>query len=341
MIPEDKKTAVCRALREAFGATDVDDIRKMTRGLSSDLVFRVVVQANPYLLRIMTRTDEINDPNRIFTCMKAAAEAGLAPCVHYASAEDGVAIIDWIDTAPLSLTEAYVHFPPTLRALHSLAPFPKTFNYITAHKFFVWRLRTTGLLREEEAEPVFRRYAQLCATYPRVDDDLVSCHMDLKPDNVLYDGRRLWLMDWTAAHRNDRYFDLAMVANFVVLSDADERTYLERYFGHPPDAYQLARFFLMRQAFHMLSAAVFLLLGSAGKPIPQNTDVPSFRDFHERIWAGEVDLSDNAAKLAYGRVHWAQLLENTQDARFEQALRLIAERNAQSDHLVLLLPSDA
>src|ERR1035437_5001389 len=51
---------------------------------------------------------------------------------------------------------------------------------------------------------------------PRLDADLVSCHMDLKPENILYDGRRVWLIDWMAAFLNVRYFDLAIVANFVV-----------------------------------------------------------------------------------------------------------------------------
>jgi hypothetical protein len=83
MIPQEKTTVVARALLEAFGTSQIDDVQKMTRGLSSDLVFRIVVRGSPYLLRIMTRMDETNDPLRVYTCMKAAADAGLAPRVHY------------------------------------------------------------------------------------------------------------------------------------------------------------------------------------------------------------------------------------------------------------------
>jgi len=341
MIPQEKTTVVARALLEAFGTSQIDDVQKMTRGLSSDLVFRIVVRGSPYLLRIMTRMDEINDPLRVFTCMKVAADAGLAPRVHYTNAEDGIAIIDWIDAVHFPLDEARVRLPATLRRLHALAPFPKAFNYVTAHRFFVWRLRAAGLLPTDEAEPVFHRYAQLCAVYPQLDEDVVSCHMDLKPENVLFDGKRVWLIDWMAAHRNDRYFDLSVVANFVIQNDADELTYLEQYFGQPPNAHQLARFFLMRQALHMLSAAVFLLLGSGGKPISQSADLPSFRDFHQRIWAGEIDLADNELKVVYGRVHWAKLCENTRHPRFDEAVRTVAEQNARLGNLRLLLPSAA
>jgi len=339
MIPHEKTAVVSRGLNQAFGITTPEDICRMPQGLSSDLVFRIVVKGSPFLLRIMTRMDETNDPARIFTCMEAAADAGLAPRVLYSNAEDGVAIIDWIESVPFSPAQALVELPATLKRLHALPPFPKAFNYVTAHNFFIWRLRASGLLPAGEMEEVFRRYDQICAAYPRLDADLVSCHMDLKPENILFDGRRAWLVDWTAASVNDRYFDLAIVANFVTTNHADERTYLERYFGQPPDEYQLARFFLMRQVLHMLSAAVFLLLGSAGKPIDHCDNPPSFRDFHEQIWAGEIDLADNLLKIVYGKVHWDQLSQNVRQARFDEALGIVSERNQSQEGVRLLLPT--
>ena len=246
MIPHEKSAAVSRSLRETFGTAAIEDICGMTKGLSSDLVFRIIVKGSPFLLRIMTRINERNDPARIFNCMRVAAEAGLAPRVLYSNTGDGVAIIDWIEAVPFAAAEAMVRLPAMLKRLHTLPLFPKVFNYATAHNFFIWRLRASGLLSHTEVEDVFRRYQQVCGAYPRLDADLVSCHMDLKPENILFDGSRVWLVDWTAAFVNDRYFDLAIVANFVVSNDEDERNYLKEYFGRPPDEYELARFFLMR-----------------------------------------------------------------------------------------------
>lgn len=338
MIPEEKKTSVARALKETFGVTEFEDIRKMARGLSSDLVFRIVVRGSPFLLRIITARNEINDPARIFTCMKMAAEAGLAPRILYSNTEDGIAIIDFVEAVSFPLTQTLVHLPQTLRKLHGLPPFLKAFNYVTAHNGFIWKFRKANLLPQEEIEEVFTCYEQLCAAYPRVDADMVSCHMDLKPENILFDGHRIWLIDWMAASLNDRFFDLAIVANFVVINDADELTYLEQYFGRRPDEYQRARFFLMRQVLHMFAAAVFLLLGSAGKPINLSKTLPSFRAFHEMIWAGEVDLADNDLKVVYGMVHWKQLLRNTRQARFSEALRIVSDRDGQSEGMRPLLP---
>lgn len=59
--------------------SEFEDIRRLTAGLTSALVLRIVVQKNPYLLRIITRTDDMSDPTCQFACMKSAAEEGLAP----------------------------------------------------------------------------------------------------------------------------------------------------------------------------------------------------------------------------------------------------------------------
>lgn len=338
MIPEKKTADVIRALRETFDVAEFEDIRRMTKGLSSDLVFRIVVHGQPYLLRIMTRIDERMDPCRTFASMSVAADAGLAPRVRYASAESGVSITDFVEAMPFLPAQALILLPGTLQSLHALPPFPKTFNYVTAHKGFIWRFRKAGLLPEGEIEEAFTRYEQVAAAYPRLDSDMVSCHMDLNPENLLFDGQRLWLVSWHIAFVNDRYFDLAVAANFLVADDRDELTYLERYFCHRPDEYERARFFLMRQVLHMLSATVFLLTGSAGKPINVSEKLPSFRHFHRRIWAGEVNLADNDLKIVYGMVHWEQLLQNIRQARFEEALRIVSNRHACKEDIPRLLP---
>ncbi len=331
MIPQEKSAAVFRGLQEAFGTTDVD-ISQITEGLSSDLIFRIVVKGSCFLLRIMTRIDERNDPRRIFTAMNAAAEAGLAPRVLYFNIDEGIAIIDFVETQPLPVTKALIQVPRTLRKLHALPPFPKGFNYVTAHKGFIWRFRTANLLRTAEVEEVFARYEQICAVYPRLDIDMVSCHDDLKPENILFDGQRIWLAGWQAAFLNDRYFDLAIVANFVVNSDADEITYLHEYFGQAPDEYQQARFFLMSQVMHMFAATVYLLLGAG----TLNNPLPSFKDFHQRIWASEINLADNEMKSIYGRIHWAQLLQNVRTPRFDESLRIVSDRYAPDKLLPIL-----
>jgi len=333
MIPQEKSEAVTRGLRETFGVTAFEGIRAMPKGLTSAIAFRMLVRGTPYLLRIATRTDAFGDPTRQFACMKAAAEAGLAPRVWYASIEDRICITDFVDAALFSESEALVRMPGVLRSLHALPPFPKELNYVTVDRT-IRKFQASNILPKSEIDEVFSRYDQLSAVYPRRDSDMVSCHCDLKPENVLFDGRRVWLVDWAAAHVNDRYFDLAIVANFVCTNDAEGKAYLQAYFGQPPDEYQLARFFLMRQVMHMMCAAFFLLLGASAGPSETSEPLPRFLDFHRRIWAGEVELANNEMKTIYGRVHWEQLLHNVRQTRFDEALRIVADRDAGASRLL-------
>lgn len=335
MIPQERSEAVARGLREAFGVTEFDDIRGLPNRPGADLLFRIVVQGSAFLLRIVIR---VADPACHFTCMNTAAQAGLAPRVWYTSPEDKIAITDFVEAGPLPRTEALIRMPRTLRALHALPPFPPRASHLntsctfllgegTARNALIEQFQAANLLPAAEREELFARYAQVEAVYPRLDRDMVSSHNDLfKPDNILFDGRHMWLVDWEAAFLNDGYADLAVVANQVVTDDAEENIFLHEYFGQPPDEYQRARFFLMQQLAHMFYGMVFLLMGSAGKPIDWSTRVPGFNDFHRRFWTGEVTLVKDDMKLMYGRVHWERLVNNIRRSRFDEAVRIVSDR---------------
>jgi len=333
MIPEAKTAAVGRALREAFGVSEFEDIRMLTAGLSSALVFRIVARGCPYLLRVITRTDAMNDPTRQFACMKSAAAAGLAPRAWYTSTEDRISITDFVEARPFPTTEARVLLPVTLRRVHALPPFPRMIvyrDYFDALNGYIQKFQAANIMPASETEELFQLYARVQSIYPRHDAEMVSSHNDLKPENILFDGTRVWLIDWEAAFLNDRYTDLAVAANFVVTNDAEEDVYLRTYFGEAVSEYRLARFYLMRQALHMFYAMIFLLLGSSGKPIEPAAEAPDFRDFHDAIWAGEISLASAETKLRYGRVHMNQVLRNMRTTRFQDALRIVSDCHANA-----------
>jgi aminoglycoside phosphotransferase (APT) family kinase protein len=342
LIPQEKSAAVARGLREAFGVSEFDDIRPLTGGNGTVLVFRIVVGGTPYLLRVITRKD---DPARHFECMKTAADGGMAPVVRYTCVEDKICITDFVEAVPFTLADALIPLAATLREVHALPPFPGAPNHINTSCTFllnpgpavdsvVQSFRAADLLPQAALDEVLALHAQLVGAYRREEADLVSSHNDLKPENILFDGRRVWLIDWEAAFRNDRYSDLAVIANYVVTNEAEEEVYLREYFGGAPDERQRARFFLMRQVSHLFYAMAYLLLGSGwrpyralgdpGEPGKMTGAAPDFADFHRRLWAGGVDLKDNQVKTAYGRVHLERLFENARQRRFQEALRIVS-----------------
>ena len=337
MIPPEKTEPVARGLREAFGVTAFEDISRITGGHTSSLVFRIIVRGSPYLLKVITRAE---DPTRHYTSMKAAAGAGVAPRVCYTSAEDRISITDFVEAKPLPVSEGLVRLPAVLRTLHALAPFGRapfnttcTFllNKGPALDGFLQQFRAANILPAAESEELFARYAEVAAVYPHDEAEMVSSHNDVfKPDNILFDGRQVWLVDWEAAFLNDRYADLAVMANLVVTNDDEELAYLQAYFGHAIDRYRRARFHLMQQLAHVFYTMAFLLLGSAGQPIDWTTPVPDFGDYHRRMWAGRVDLADKDVKVVYGRVHYERLLRNVQQARYRDALKTVADGHAAS-----------
>ena len=332
MVPQEKIEAVTRGLREAFGVAEYEDLSRITRGRTSSLVFRIVVGGLPYLLKIITRKE---DPTRHYTSMRAAAEQGLASRVLYASIEDQISITDFVNAEPLPLSEARVRLPALLRRLHALppfgrAPFNTTCTFLLdkgpALNGFLENFQAANLLPKAESEEFFARHAELLAVYPYDDAEMVSSHNDLfKPDNILFDGHRIWLVDWEAAFLNDPYVDLAAVANQVVANDEEEMAYLQEYFGAAPDPYQRARFHLMQQLSHLFYTMAFLWVGAPGKPVDWSGAAPEFTDYQRRIWAGEVDLADPEVKILYARAHWERLLQNVRAARYQEALRIVAD----------------
>jgi thiamine kinase-like enzyme len=325
MIPEAKKTAVKQALQLTFGVSEFEDISLLTAGLSSALIFRMVVLGKPYLLRIITRDDAINDPSHWYNCMEMAAKIGIAPHVWYTSFTDRISITDFIAAKPFAITGAAMMIPDLLKRLHALPAFPYRLNYLDAVDGFIQKFQAAGILPKSMTSELFNQYKRITNVYPRNFHELVSCHNDLKPENILFDGERVWLVDWEAAFLNDRYADLAMVANFVITNDDEEKDYLKRYFGEEVNEYHHARFFLMQQVYHMSYFTFFMLLCSAASvPIDLNLPRPNFRTFHDDIWAGKVDLADHDARQLYAWVHMEQLKHNLRLKRFDDSLRIVS-----------------
>jgi aminoglycoside phosphotransferase (APT) family kinase protein len=315
MIPPDKQAAVSRALQAAFGTDSYEDIRPLTGGLSAALVFRIVVRGTPYLLRVIVPWAGVTDPTRQFKILEIAAPSGLAPAIRYMSVEDRILITDFVTPQPFP-DDMAARLAPLLHRLHGLPGFPRMQGLPGAPKpgnYFEWvdgliqRFQAAKLLPEELTAELFRAHTEIGRLYPRNAEEYVACHNDLKPQNMVFDGTRLWLVDWEAGFLNDRYADLAMAANFFVRSDAEEAAYLETYFGEPPGAYRRARFFLVGQAMHLAYAMFLLPLAArAGTAIAP-------------------DLETGEERVQYAKVHLNAALGKLRSPRFTESLALLSQ----------------
>ncbi len=193
-------------------------------------------------------------------------------------------------------------------------------NYFRSIDGFIRRFQAANILPESATGELFRLYAKVQAIYPSDETGFVASHNDLKPQNIIYDGNRLMLVDWESAFLNDEYVDLAIVANFFVEDEAREEDYLGTYFGEPAGEYRRARFFLMRQAVSMFYMTLLLLEASrAGLSIDAELATPGFREYHQDLISGKVDMLKAGSKLQYGLVHLREAIRNMRTSRFEES----------------------
>jgi aminoglycoside phosphotransferase (APT) family kinase protein len=334
-IPEAKREAVARALAAAFGVSEPDGPPvALSGGLSGAAVFRIRVGGIAYALRLTLERDDLRDPARGFACMATAAEAFLAPTVRYASADDGVAITDLVAAQPLfdypgDGGPLVVELAQTIRLLHQTPAFPELVDYMAGMDELVAQHRASGILDPAATTELFDRYAALARTYHTAPQDRVSSHNDINPGNLIYDGRRLWLIDWEAAFRADRYVDLATAANWLARTPALEERLLATYFGAPPTAEQRARFEVMKAVNHVFLGVMFLSTVAAGRPGAPLADRtlagPPLAEMHAGLGSGAVSFARWEDRAAYGKSRLAQALESLRSDTFAQALARVAE----------------
>lgn len=105
------------------------------------------------------------------------------------------------------------------------------------------------------AEP--NRWRQAADRYRPLLDSLAArlaalpfgfAHNDVHGDNIIDDGRRLWLLDWEYAGRGQPLVDLASLANNAGLDDETAQICLIDWLGHPPTGEERRGFAAMRLA---------------------------------------------------------------------------------------------
>lgn len=318
--------AVAKALRAAFGTEVLDSWAPLSGGLSGAGVWRIRVGGIAYLLKVEApERDGLRDPHRSQACMRLAAEACLAPRVRYADPDDGVMILEHIEARSLMLDHAgtradlVVELAQAVRALHALPGFPPLVDYLDGLEALVDRAGRCGVV----PLGAFDAWPRLYAVCRRLEVQPVSSHNDLNPRNLLYDGRRVWLIDWEAAFRADRYVDLAALANTFAADPEDEALLLRTYFNHEASDAERARLWLFRQVSHVFHAAIFVV-GVAGQARADGLEGPDLDVIHQGLLLGEPLLETPEGRLAYGLARLRTVNANLASPVFAEAAAIAA-----------------
>jgi thiamine kinase-like enzyme len=169
----------------------------------------------------------------------AAARAGVGPVVRHA--EPGLLVFDFVQARPLA-TEDRAD-PLTVTKLAMLIG--KVHREVTREVegpvlcFSVPHiLRDYARLLRDRASPYASTLAPLLAKAELLEaaigpSEMVVCHNDLLPGNILIGEGGPWLIDWEYAGFGNPLFDLGGLASNNGFSTQEERSLLESYHDRP------------------------------------------------------------------------------------------------------------
>jgi thiamine kinase-like enzyme len=310
LIPSSHITAVEAALMQVFNTTTIEDISLLAGGLSTSPVYKIVVHNKPYVLKL----SENGVP---------AATAGIAPPLHYQ--DKGISISSFIDNKPIRAVFApdklIRELAGTIKAIHAIPCNASGSNLQATIDGMIEKFRQNNILSGPTFDECFKQYETIKSKYPWNDTDKVFSHNDLNPGNILCDGERIWIIDWDVAFLNDRYIDLANVANFFVHTEEQEKAFLDIYFDHLTDDYKTARFYIMRQVCRIIYAMLMFDLAARNKTIHnQDMEGISLREFGALMGAGKLSLATYDGQLMFGKALVNEAVHQMRSARFSTSL---------------------
>ena len=269
-------------------------VRPLTGGVSGAFVFLIEASGRRYVLRIEGPEGPLRNPHQYFS-MRTAAEAGIAPRLHYLDTNDRVVISDFIEDRPL---ETYPGGPRRLaqsigmmlKELQNLPLFPRFVDYPDLVNRLWTHVCKTGLFADGLLDAASQRLLEIRGAYALRSEKYVSSHNDFLPRNVLFDGKRLWLIDWENSFRNDPLVDLGTALDNFAPSLELEEVLLLAWLGHAPDHLLRNRLALVRSLTRLFYTGVLFsasALSPRARPDPSLAALTS-EEFEQEVRDGRL-----------------------------------------------------
>jgi aminoglycoside phosphotransferase (APT) family kinase protein len=322
ILPEVHRETARSALAAAFGSAPIGAITPVAGGMTTASTFRLEARGRRYLLRMEGEPSPLRNPHQ-YVSMRIATEAGIAPAIHYIDEAARIVVIDFIEQRPL---KTYPGGPRALaQALGELFSrmqatpvFPYYVNYADIVARLFAHVRRTGLFAAGLLDAHVERLALLGEAYNAGTTKLVSSHNDPVPSNILFDGERLWPIDWESACRNDPLVDAAIVLDHFARSRESEDVLLKAWFGRAPDEELSARLASIRALTRLYYAGVMLSASAAASWVKDDTDLsaPTPQQFRLAIDEGRLKRGAAETRHIQGKMFLASFLSGVAPPEF-------------------------
>jgi Ser/Thr protein kinase RdoA (MazF antagonist) len=153
----------------------------------------------------------------------------------------------------------------------------------------------------------------------------VSSHNDPNARNTLFDGKRLWLIDWETAYRNDPLTDVAILAENHAPLPEQAATLLQDYLGRAPRPAEVARLSIMRQMVRLYYAGL-LLSPSVNPAAPMDSlAAPTPEAVRASLARGEMSPVSREMMVVLGKMCLAGFMAECGKLNYEESLARAAE----------------
>ncbi len=321
-----QREAVFAALRNVLGSVPIDAVTPLKGGATAAAILRIDAGKRSYLLRIEGAPSPLRNPHQ-YVSLRIATDAGLAPRLYYHDDVERIAVMDFVEQRPLS---AYPGGPLALaraagemvRRLQSTKLFPYFVDYPDIVARLWAHVCRTGLFAPGVLDPANERLAALRNAYVWDRAGSVSSHNDLIPANILFDGQRLWLVDWESAYRNDPLVDVAIVLDNLARTPELEAALLRAWLGEPPGDELHVRLKLTRALTRLYYAGVFFSASATFPHTAADIDVraPSLAEFQSALGEGRLKPGTGQTKHVLGKMFLAAFTTGAPTPGFDGAV---------------------
>ncbi len=161
-----------------------------------------------------------------------------------------------------------------------------------------WRMIVGRLLELLESKSGEGLLAPHRAAYQRLIDRLswdgathVSSHNDPNARNVLFDGTRLWLVDWETAYRNDPMVDVAIMADNLDAPPELTRELLHAWMGRAASVEETERLEAIRRLTRLYYAGLLIGFAAPRETRLDDLSAPTRAEADERQRRGRAKRS--------------------------------------------------
>ena len=239
-----------QTIREIFEKTSGRKIFSLTispikEGLTNRN-FKVLFDGTPFFVRLGHKDPQSLRIDRVkeLSLYRLAEKDGIAPRLMYSDAKAGNLIAPFIQGTAYGKkdgrwlyerTESIHKIVTLLKRCHShLSPVQPGLDYpFMIINAYIQQALSASIPLPKDIDHAIEIVRNLKSQIPQQQS--VLCHQDLVPDNFIFDGKRLYLVDWEYAEWSDPFFDFTALCIEHQFDEEEKNMVLKQYFQTPTE----------------------------------------------------------------------------------------------------------